>query len=593
MKKRMLSLLLALVMLVGALSVAAAAKGAAAYQDVSADDWFYGAVGFVTENGLMTGTHTGFEPQRTTSRAMLWTILSRLDGQSAKRNAADWYAAAQLWAVQNDISDGTAPDAPITREQLASMLYRYAQRRGLVRAASSADLSTFVDAAAVSAYAEEAVQWAVEAGLLNGMGGKLCPQGAATRAQVAEILRRMCEKWDILTQDNAAVAAAAWLYDDPEHTHSWTYTANKDGTHTATCTCGETKTEYCTLVRKSGKNWECSTCGFVVEGDTDAGVSTWNELKEAVENGKSPIYLAADIAIEEVIQIKQDTIFYGCEHTLTYAESYPSSKRTMFRANGKWASDESADKFELHDLILDGSSRTEKISAAILDIEDMELIIDRCEFKNFTATKVLIAGTNGTYGDSNATVAPVKISNTSFHDNTCEGYNAGGPYNRTIDGSSVLHFFSADVSLENVMFTKNTVSKGKFAADAQGNNNLIFIKNDNSEFSAKDITITENSKCSLFSTYSVNASHTIRFESGLIKNEGSMWVCTNMYIGKTMKIECREIGGWNSNTKDALVYENDGELVCGLAKYGDGLDTIYTGTGTHIGSKTNIIDQTA
>ena len=72
-----------------------------------------------------------------------------------------------------------------------------------------------------------------------------------------------------------------------------------------------------------------------------------------------------------------------------------------------------------------------------------------------------------------------------------------------------------------------------------------------------------------------------------------MWVCVNMYIGKTMKIECGEISGWNSNTNAALVYENDGELVCGLAKYGNGLNTIYTGTGTHIGNKTNITDQTA
>ena len=70
---------------------------------------------------------------------MLWAVLSRVDGQNAKRNANDWYAAAQLWAIQHDISDGTAPEAPITREQLAAMLYRYAQRKGLVRAAAYAE----------------------------------------------------------------------------------------------------------------------------------------------------------------------------------------------------------------------------------------------------------------------------------------------------------------------------------------------------------------------------------------------------------------------------------------------------------------------
>ena len=106
------------------------------FADVNESDWFYDAVCYVTDNGLMNGTDRGFAPQQTTSRAMLWAVLSRVDGQNAKRNASDWYAAAQLWAIQHDISDGTAPEAPITREQLAAMLYRYARRKGLVRAAS-------------------------------------------------------------------------------------------------------------------------------------------------------------------------------------------------------------------------------------------------------------------------------------------------------------------------------------------------------------------------------------------------------------------------------------------------------------------------
>ena len=171
MKKRILSLLLALVMVLSVMTVAAMAKGVQTFADVKESDWFYDAVCYVTDNGLMNGTGSGFAPQQTTSRAMLWAVLSRVDGQNAKRNANDWYAAAQLWAIQHDISDGTAPEAPITREQLAAMLYRYAQRKGLVRAAAYADLSGFADAASVSAYAGEAMQWAVANGILTGMDG--------------------------------------------------------------------------------------------------------------------------------------------------------------------------------------------------------------------------------------------------------------------------------------------------------------------------------------------------------------------------------------------------------------------------------------
>ena len=245
MKKRILSLLLALVMVLSVMTVAAMAKGVQTFADVKESDWFYDAVCYVTDNGLMNGTGSGFAPQQTTSRAMLWAVLSRVDGQNAKRNANDWYAAAQLWAIQHDISDGTAPEAPITREQLAAMLYRYAQRKGLVRAAAYADLSGFADAASVSAYAGEALQWAVANGILTGMDGKLCPQGNATRAQVAQILYRLCETWNLLPADNtAAIASAIYFAENPEHTHVWGEAKpNGNGTHTSTCACGETKTE--------------------------------------------------------------------------------------------------------------------------------------------------------------------------------------------------------------------------------------------------------------------------------------------------------------------------------------------------------------
>ena len=159
------------------------------YPDVQAGDWYSGAVQFVTEEKLMTGTGKGFEPNAATTRAMLWTILARMDGTDTNSTGA-WYAAAQDWAVKHGVSDGTSSDGKITREQLATMLYRYAQSRGLVKADVQGDLSAFTDSASVSPYAVEAMRWAVGAGIVNGMDGKLNPQGEATRAQMATMLMR-------------------------------------------------------------------------------------------------------------------------------------------------------------------------------------------------------------------------------------------------------------------------------------------------------------------------------------------------------------------------------------------------------------------
>lgn len=159
------------------------------YPDVQAGDWYSGAVQFVTEEKLMTGTGKGFEPNAATTRAMLWTILARMDGADTNSTGA-WYAAAQDWAVKHGVSDGTSSDGKITREQLATMLYRYAKERGMVKADAQADLSAFADGANVSPYAAEAMRWAVAAGIMNGMDGSLVPQGEATRAQMATMLMR-------------------------------------------------------------------------------------------------------------------------------------------------------------------------------------------------------------------------------------------------------------------------------------------------------------------------------------------------------------------------------------------------------------------
>ena len=162
------------------------------YMDVQTNDWYFGAVQYVTENGLMNGTGNGFEPNLATSRAMIWTILARMSNVNTA-SGGEWYAVAQQWAKANGVSDGTMPNGTITREQLAAMLYRYAVSKGMVKVPVTANLSIFADASSVSTYANEAMQWAVATGLINGMDGKLNPQGSATRAQVATMLMRFAE----------------------------------------------------------------------------------------------------------------------------------------------------------------------------------------------------------------------------------------------------------------------------------------------------------------------------------------------------------------------------------------------------------------
>lgn len=162
------------------------------FTDVSANNWFYDGVKYAYENGLMNGTSSNaFSPNANTTRGMIVTILARVEGVNT--NGAPWYAAGQKWAMDNGISDGTNMPGVITREQLATILYRYAKQKGY-DVSKSAALTAFSDADKVSGYAAEAMQWAVAEGLLQGSNGKLNPQGSATRAQVATILMRFMEK---------------------------------------------------------------------------------------------------------------------------------------------------------------------------------------------------------------------------------------------------------------------------------------------------------------------------------------------------------------------------------------------------------------
>lgn len=189
----------------GIVASGALQPGASASQfaDLTSGSWYYGGVRYALENGLMTGTSARtFAPDRPVTRAMLVTILWRLAGEPYGRVSpfedvlpGSWYAQAVSWAYDKGIVTGVTatsfqPGAPVTREQLCAILCRYAALTGK-NAAASVSLDAFTDRAQVSAYAEASVRWALQAGLLTGVGGgRLAPRSGATRAQLAVLLQR-------------------------------------------------------------------------------------------------------------------------------------------------------------------------------------------------------------------------------------------------------------------------------------------------------------------------------------------------------------------------------------------------------------------
>lgn len=176
------------------------------FTDVSEGAWYYDAVRYVCEKGMMNGVAEGvFAPNSTTNRAMIVTILYRLENEPAASGSSftdvpsgQWYSNAVAWAAANGIVNGVtdttfAPNRPITREQMAAILYRYAAWKGC-DVSGQIDLSGYTDAASVSTYAKEALAWANAEGLITGVTGTtLRPAGSAVRSQVATILMRLCE----------------------------------------------------------------------------------------------------------------------------------------------------------------------------------------------------------------------------------------------------------------------------------------------------------------------------------------------------------------------------------------------------------------
>ena len=160
--------------------------GETTFSDVSETYWAYDEIEWAYDNGYVNGTSAStFAPGASISRQQVWMILARLSGGSP----ADM-AAAREWAMANDISDGTNPGNAVTRQQLAALLFRFAQANGY-DSGDRAALTGFPDAGSVASYAVEALQWATASGVINGTSaGTLNPAGTATRAQFAVMLYR-------------------------------------------------------------------------------------------------------------------------------------------------------------------------------------------------------------------------------------------------------------------------------------------------------------------------------------------------------------------------------------------------------------------
>ena len=173
------------------------------FVDVDENDWFYDVVLYAYENGLMTGTSADtFAPNTATTRGMIVSMLARLEGVTSAESAgftdvaeSDWYATAVNWAASEGIVNGFEddtfrPNAPITREQMAAILYNYADYKGY-DVSARADLSDYADAASISSWAEDVLAWANAEGLINGMTATtIDPQGETTRAQTAAMFER-------------------------------------------------------------------------------------------------------------------------------------------------------------------------------------------------------------------------------------------------------------------------------------------------------------------------------------------------------------------------------------------------------------------
>lgn len=191
MKKKLLALVSAAALCAGLMLPVSAAGHT--FTDVPQSHWANEFIDYAVDKGYFSGTGADtFSPDGTMTRAMLWTVLSRMDGYTGTAGPGDpWYQNGRDWAMANGISDGTSPDGSLTREQFATMLYNFAKYTGKNTDKDSTVLNRFADRSSIASYAVDAMAWAVTQGIISGTSSStISPSGLATRAQAAAMLMR-------------------------------------------------------------------------------------------------------------------------------------------------------------------------------------------------------------------------------------------------------------------------------------------------------------------------------------------------------------------------------------------------------------------
>lgn len=306
MKKKLLAILLCLCMVMS-LAPAALAAGSAPFTDVAADAWYADEVQWVYDQSLMDGVGNGnFAPATTTTRGMLVTILWRLEGEPEPAAAnpftdmadGQWYTEAVIWAAENKIVEGYGanlfgPADDITREQLATILYRYAQYKEYdVSVGENTNILSYVDAFDISEWAIPAMQWACGAGLISGVTeDALAPQSAASRAQLAVVLYRLNENVIEPEEEEPVTPPAPPVIIPPTPDCTDTYESNGDSTHDVTCSDGTHTAENVPCVFENN----VCVCGFEPAAMIGTkGYATAQAAIDAAQNGETITLLDVD-----------------------------------------------------------------------------------------------------------------------------------------------------------------------------------------------------------------------------------------------------------------------------------------------------------
>lgn len=313
-RNRLLSFLLVVVTLLGLNVTAYAAMDDTGFSDVAANAWYADAVEYVQENGLMSGTSPlEFSPESNTSRAMLATILYRASGSPAVAatttfldvGAGSWYVNAASWAAANGMITGDADGSfggndPVTREQIATILWRYAG------SPSTETGEDFADEAAISSYAATAVDWAQANGIVNGKSGNVFdPSGNATRAQVATILRNYLTMESIEEQPEGSNKTLVIYFSMPETTSATNMTTDED--QSVVVIGGEVlgNTQYMAQVIAEHMNADIFRIEPETQYPTDHTILVAQALEEQNQNYR-PDLLSTVANLDEY-----DTIFFG------------------------------------------------------------------------------------------------------------------------------------------------------------------------------------------------------------------------------------------------------------------------------------------